>query len=289
MVHHKMLGAWVRAACWALVPVYVLFVSYCALVPFDQWDFNRPMDFQRIFVGWQNHILTFDIIQNLLLYIPFGFFLVFAFKTKRIVTPLLLTFGICLLVSFILECMQSFIPVRVPSALDIVLNTLSGVLGALIALILYKPIMDGADYLVHDMMRPFSMNKPYSFMAVIGLLGWCAYQWYPFIPSLHPDHILQGYAMLAATLAEQRVVDVPHLIWYLAQGLGIYTLCLIAFKKQQALFALSYLAMVLSFKILIISRVLSFEALIGALLGFVIAFTLHMTFQLAINEKKLLG
>ena len=81
----------------------------------------------------------FDIIANVLGYVPMGFLLALALLRARWGWPavLLAALGAALL-SFTMEALQSYLPIRVASNLDFGLNAAGGVLGALAAYVLER-------------------------------------------------------------------------------------------------------------------------------------------------------
>jgi hypothetical protein len=81
--------------------------------------------------GWPRYWTVFDLLANVAVYLPLGFFLTLALRGlpgrfTALVIAVLLAGG----VSFGLETLQTWLPSRVPSNLDLVCNTLGGLLGA---------------------------------------------------------------------------------------------------------------------------------------------------------------
>ncbi len=79
--------------------------------------------------------LRLEFMANIMLFVPFGIFLVLLFGRRMwwlaIVLGVLLTVGI--------EFAQNFIPSRVSDPRDLVANSLGAVIGALLALVLTAP------------------------------------------------------------------------------------------------------------------------------------------------------
>lgn len=74
-----------------------------------------------------------NIVGNLIMFVPFGFFTAYFLRVKRYHVP----FIICMLVSMIIELTQTQIG-RVFDIDDIILNVIGGIIGYLIYKILYK-------------------------------------------------------------------------------------------------------------------------------------------------------
>ncbi|MFM7802397.1 MAG: VanZ family protein, partial [Limnohabitans sp.] len=129
-----------RTTAWALSWLCVLVIVYASLYPFEDW---RNQDIAPwFFVGapWSAYNTWFDIYSNLLGYLPLGFWWCLAAMRSqwtRAWSWMFAVFSGCAL-SFVMECMQTYLPARVPSQLDWLLNTSGALLGAGLALVLEK-------------------------------------------------------------------------------------------------------------------------------------------------------
>ena len=75
----------------------------------------------------------YNVIGNIVLFIPFGFFIYIKFeknKTKALLVVLIMTLGV--------EFIQGFIPYRFCDIDDIILNTFGGYIGIIIYNILFS-------------------------------------------------------------------------------------------------------------------------------------------------------
>ena len=259
------------------LPLYCAFVSYCAIVPLYGWRVPSYDIIQHLMFNWIDKIFLFDVIQNLLLYLPLGVFAVFAVSTQKrsAFASLSLAFMLSLIFSGALEIIQAYNPVRVSSALDIILNTLSGVLGALFTLFVYYPSLKVMHAIRTHYLVPASIRYPLPWLGWMMLFSWWIYQWYPFLPTLEPVHLQQGSAYLVRTFKEWDLLDLHRVVSYFSQVFLLYCCMLVSLRKGHFVFILSLLILVLPFKILMIGRVLSMEAVIGSLLGLMIAALLH--------------
>lgn len=109
---------------------YVVVIIYASLHPFTGWRDLGISPFAFVEEGWPRYWTLFDVITNVLAYLPLGTFLSIALHPLRryCATPLLAIFlGLCL--SFGLETIQTWLPSRVPSSLDLVCNVLGTALG----------------------------------------------------------------------------------------------------------------------------------------------------------------
>lgn len=107
-------------------------VVYGSLHPFAGWRDTGVSPFAFLEGGWPRYWTFFDLAANVAVYLPLGFFLTLALsrlpgRFTGLVLATLLGCG----VSFGLESVQTWLPSRVPSNLDLACNTLGGLLGAL--------------------------------------------------------------------------------------------------------------------------------------------------------------
>lgn len=106
-------------------------VVYGSLHPFAGWRDTGVSPFAFLEGGWPRYWTAFDLLANVAVYLPLGFFLTLALSSlpgrfTALILAVLLAGG----VSFGLETVQTWLPSRVPSNLDLACNTLGGLLGA---------------------------------------------------------------------------------------------------------------------------------------------------------------
>lgn len=114
-----------------LALVWCGLVIYASLHPFSGWRDTGISPLAFLEGGWPRYWTVFDLLANVAVYLPLGFFLTLALRGlpgrfTALVIAVLLAGG----VSFGLETLQTWLPSRVPSNLDLVCNTLGGLLGA---------------------------------------------------------------------------------------------------------------------------------------------------------------
>jgi VanZ family protein len=129
-----------RTTAWTLSWLCVLVILYASLYPFEDWRNQGIAPWSFVTAPWPKYNTWFDINSNVLGYAPLGFWLCLAgmrSSYSRARAWLLAAAGSCVL-SFGMESMQSFLPMRVPSNLDWLLNTVGGMAGAVVAVGLEK-------------------------------------------------------------------------------------------------------------------------------------------------------
>ncbi len=117
-----------------LALAYLVLVVYASLIPFTGWRDPGVGIWSFLFTPWSRHIRRFDVIINFLAYLPVGFLLVLALQSRLSVKNALIVasltgFGL----SLAMEAVQMYLPARTSSTLDILVDGLGGLIGALIA------------------------------------------------------------------------------------------------------------------------------------------------------------
>ena len=114
---------------------YALLILYVSLNPFD-FDFQNGIEvWAWLAAPLPRFITLFDVMVNILAYIPFGFLLVFAaYPRWRNFQALGIALVLSSLLAFGVETLQSWVPSRVPSLMDWWANVFGGLLGGLLAI-----------------------------------------------------------------------------------------------------------------------------------------------------------
>jgi VanZ family protein len=126
-----------RTTAWPLFLLYVSLVVYASLFPFAGWRDQSNDWWLMLSAPWPRYWTGFDVLTNLAGYVPLGFFL--ALTLLRSVAPArpgmaLLTAALAgSALSLLMETVQQFLPARVPSNLDWLLNSAGALLGAALA------------------------------------------------------------------------------------------------------------------------------------------------------------
>jgi VanZ family protein len=116
-----------------LALAYLVLIIYASLYPFRQLARPRCLAAGVSFdAAWPRYWTVFDLLVNLVAYLPLGFLLALALRrlpggrwTASIVALLLGS-----LLSLAMECLQNWLPSRVPSNLDLGCNASGTAIGA---------------------------------------------------------------------------------------------------------------------------------------------------------------
>lgn len=125
-----------RSSAIPLAAVYAALIVYASLYPFTGWTLPGVSVWGFLSLSFPRWWTGFDLVSNLLGYLPLGALLFGAFVRSgwRAGTALGAVAASAALLSFTLELLQNFLPQRVPSNLDMALNTAGALGGALLGL-----------------------------------------------------------------------------------------------------------------------------------------------------------
>lgn len=123
-----------KTSAWPLSQICVALIVYASLYPFDQWRDQGIWTWSFLTAPWPKYWLGFDVATNVLGYAPLGFFLTLsAMRMGWQTREVLVVTAAAACLSLAMEGLQSYLPARVPSFPDFLLNTLGAFLGAVLA------------------------------------------------------------------------------------------------------------------------------------------------------------
>lgn len=128
-----------KTSAWPLALVYVGLIVYASLYPFADWRYQGIVPWAFLGAPWPKYWTGFDVAINVLGYVPLGFLLALsAMRSGRGQYAVVLATLTAGMLSLTMESLQSYLPVRVPSNVDLGLNGLGAWLGAVLAWALEK-------------------------------------------------------------------------------------------------------------------------------------------------------
>ncbi len=128
-----------KTATWPLTLAYVALVVYASLYPFDTWRNQGVLPWTYLTQPLPKYWTWFDVAINIAGYAPLGFLGVLtALRTGQGKYALLPVTMLIFILSMVLEGLQSYLPSRVASNVDLSLNGLGGLLGGSVAWVLEK-------------------------------------------------------------------------------------------------------------------------------------------------------
>lgn len=130
-------------------------VVYGSLHPFSGWRDTGVSPLAFLDGGWPRYWTFFDLAANVAVYVPLGFLLALALYglPGKLTAPLLAAI-LAAGVSFGMETLQTWLPSRVPSNLDLACNSLGGLIGALWAMFVGPRVFARIAALEHRLVAP---------------------------------------------------------------------------------------------------------------------------------------
>lgn len=118
-----------------LLILYLCLVIYTSLTPFNFLLDSHLLPWSWLLAPTPRYIPIFDVITNIVGYLPFGFLMIFSLYPRLLKwSALIITLFLGIFVSGCLESLQTYLPTRIPSSIDWYSNTLGVLIGALFAL-----------------------------------------------------------------------------------------------------------------------------------------------------------
>jgi VanZ family protein len=244
-----------KSAAWPLALVYVGLVVYASLYPFADWRDQGIAPWVFLGAPLPRYWTGFDLAINVAGYAPLGGLLALsALRTGRSRHAILVPVMAASFLALAMEMLQSYLPARIPSREDWLLNTFGAAVGALATLLLSR--LGAIDRWSRIRSRWF---VPQSHGGLVLLALWPSALLFP--PAV-PFGLGQVLERLEEALGAQ-LVDTPFLDWLpvretdlqpLVPGaemvcvlLGLLIPCLLGFcvirtRARRALFVLMVLA-----------------------------------------------
>ena len=123
---------------------YASIVIDASLFPFGGWRDLGLAPYAYLFADWPPRALPFDLAVNAIGYLPLGLVCGLAVHPRlRGAWMIVASTAFCALLSIHLEALQTYLPTRVASKVDVLANVGGGLVGALIAGRAAHPLLDG--------------------------------------------------------------------------------------------------------------------------------------------------
>ena len=127
-----------------MLALYLSLVAYASITPFNFRIETPLMPWEWLLAPVPKYIPIFDVVTNVIGYLPFGFLMIFTLYSIVTRWPALLaTLLLGAIFSGLLESFQTYLPTRIPSPIDWYSNMLGVLIGALFALPLSPQWLSG--------------------------------------------------------------------------------------------------------------------------------------------------
>ncbi len=123
-----------KTVAWPLSLALMALIIYASLYPFAEWRNQGISPLAFLTAPLPKYWTGFDVAVNVMGYAPLGFFLALTgLRSGHGKWAMLMALGAGMLLSLVMETLQSYLPSRVPSNVDLALNTLGVAMGASVA------------------------------------------------------------------------------------------------------------------------------------------------------------
>ncbi len=188
---------------------YLLLVVYASCYPFSGWRDNGLLPWSWLFEPMPRYWTVFDLSVNVLGYVPLGLLGVLALYPRlRGISAVLLVAGAGALLATSLECLQNYLPSRVPSNLDLMTNASGVAIGALAGQLCTTAVLERS--WLRSLRSHWFSHQASRGLIVVGL--------WP-LAQLYPQPFLFGHGQWLPTLSNwlslglEVPVDLGELIW----------------------------------------------------------------------------
>lgn len=171
--------------------VYTLLIVYASWYPFSGWhDIGlRPLAY--LGAPMPHYRTVFDLATNIVAYVPFGGLVVFALYPRvRRAWAVLFAIAAGTLLSGTMEAVQTFLPSRVPSNLDLATNAAGVCIGALAGVLLTRMFLEQSRFLL-------LRRRWFSYEAGRGLIVLALWP----LAQIYPQGYLFGHGQLTPILS----------------------------------------------------------------------------------------
>jgi VanZ family protein len=127
----------------AALLAYLLLIVYASWFPFTGWRSSGLSPFTFLNLTPPQYYTRFDVMVNVVGYVPLGVLLVFAlYPAVRGILAVLLATVAGIVVSGAMEAVQNYLPSRVPSNLDLLTNSAGCFIGAILGALWARSLLD---------------------------------------------------------------------------------------------------------------------------------------------------
>lgn len=172
--------------------MYVFLIVYASLYPFSNWRDIGLAPWAFLSMPMPHYWTGFDVITNVIGYLPFGALVVFALHPSMRGIAAALVAVLCgMLLSGAMEAVQTFLPNRVSSNLDFLTNVAGTSIGAAAGILLSRMFLEESRLL--QLRHQWFIPEAGRGLIVMGL--------WP-LAQLYPQGYLFGHGQFMATLSD---------------------------------------------------------------------------------------
>lgn len=192
---------------------YAMLVVYASCFPFSGWHDNGLLPWAYLGERLPHYWTGFDLAVNVIGYVPLGTLAVLAMYPLLRGAPAIGCASLAgILLAMLLEAVQSYLPSRVPSNLDLMTNAAGMLIGAVVGEALRSPVLEQSR--LRQLRRAWFSEQASRGLIVVSL--------WP-LAQIFPQPYLFGHGQLLGTLSRwmsdwlETPVDLSQWLW---SGLG---------------------------------------------------------------------
>ena len=267
--------------------VFLFAVVYGSLFPFKGWHWNpsKAELFWSFDSLWPRYLTRNDVINNILVYIPLGFLLTtLLIRHTTIVRASLFAPLIAFAISMTLEIAQLMVPGRIASLLDVMLNSIGGILGVISAHMIHQQTRLGHNF--SQLRLNFFYAGRVADVGLAILFFWALSELVPLYPSMDEQTLTRNLDLLKNSINHPHHFNFYEFFIFVLQigALGLLFNTLMRSHHHIIRIFIVFTATVLLLQIPVISRDLSLEKLLGLFLGLALFLGAHhFRFQIQSN------
>lgn len=256
---------------WLLTLLYGLLLTYGTLFPLEHIAWDTPVAIGQLF-DWEaarRSLSMSDLMVNLLVYLPWGWLLFRCLGFLPVTLAFLLTVALGAGLSTTLEYIQLFIPARVSSFSDILINTLGTALGALGAITLHHlPLGRGLRQLRQTIFETDRLAD----LGILVLGVWALSELTPLVPSLDFGNLKHGIKPVWSVLTAPGSVQGRKVLIAALEFLALGILLRQSLRSRVGFWKLFWMILggVMLLKVPVVGRQLSAEDCLGLVGAFII-------------------
>jgi VanZ family protein len=216
----------------ALAVLYATAIAYASLQPFGDWMAPLPDTPFWLLGQWPARPARFDLVANVLTYIPLGLFIALIPRGMTTLGRVLLATLVGAVASFAMETLQWYMPPRHAAAVDFVANTLGAFAGGLLGAAYARSF---ARALVREARRRFILPGTMGDVGMALLAAWLVAQ---LNPAIAPFSLTFDPEPLAAQAAAVRSPETAVMLIEAAQsafqllGVGLFATLLVRDRED---------------------------------------------------------
>jgi len=122
---------------------YAVLLGYGSLAPWQGWRSLGVSPFAFLAAPWPAYVTVFDLTLNVLAYLPLGLLVALALYPRvRALRATVAAVCVGAMLSVLLESLQTYLPARIASNLDVLTNVAGAALGAVFGTLLAPKLID---------------------------------------------------------------------------------------------------------------------------------------------------